>query len=300
MHDLVAAAALLEASEDYKVLRRFVPRACYVDEPWLLGEKQHVRLALYLDCETTDLDREQCQILEFAAVQFSYDARTGVVYTITDEYQGFEEPTRVISPEAQAKHGITLDMVRGQRLDDARILTMAQDSHVIIAHNASFDRPIVERRFSVNDVFQVKSFACSYRDVPWEAAFGCENAKLSTVLAHTCGEFYKAHSALDDCRVGVHVLASAHRDDTGAMSYLLDNARQPIVRVWATGSPFNAKEALKARGYKWAGNVKTWYRDMREDDSDAEADWLLANAGVRCARMTAIDAKDKYSVRAEQ
>lgn len=295
--DLTAAAALLDASPDFKVLRRFVPRTEYVEEPWKLGDQSRTRLALYVDTETTDLDRDACHILEFAAVQFSYDAESGAILRITDEYQGFEEPTRAISPEAARKHGITLDMVRGQRLDEARIFTMLASSAVVIAHNASFDRPVVERRI---DAFQAARFACSYRDVPWEDVFGCENAKLSTVLATTCGEFHEAHRALDDCRVGVHVLATARYDDMTAMGYLLDNARRPIVRVWASGSPFEAKDALRARGYRWAAAAKTWYRDMKADDVDAEQDWLIANAGVRRPALKHIDAKDKYSVRAEQ
>jgi DNA polymerase-3 subunit epsilon len=252
---------------------------------------------MYLDCETTDLDRERCDILEFAAVQFSYDADEGRVLAITDEYRGLEEPTRAISPEAQAKHGITLDMVKGKRIDDAKVLQMANESQLIVAHNASFDRQVIERRFT--EVFEPKNFACSFRDVPWDL-FGCDNAKLSTILATTCREFYNAHSALDDCRVGVHVLASPRIDDTFAMGYLLDNARHPIIRVWANGSPFDSKEMLKARGYKWAAGIKTWYRDCREDDADDEQDWLIANAGVRRPSFTTIDAADKYSLRAER
>lgn len=295
--DLEAAAAVLEASDAFRVLRRFVPRTVYREEEWSFGDRVRTKLALYIDTETTDLDREQCQILEFAAVQFSYNADSGDVLAIVDEYQGFEEPTRAISPEAQAKHGITLEMVKGKALDDSKIASMLASSAIVIAHNASFDRPIAERR---KIDFAAFPFGCSYRDVPWEAVFGCENAKLSTVLDHTCGEFYKAHNALDDCRVGVHVLATAHYEELSAMSYLLDNARRPIVRVWANGSPFEMKEALKARGYRWAGEVKTWYRDVREDDADDELEWLVTDARARRPDTTRIDAKDKYSIRAER
>jgi DNA polymerase-3 subunit epsilon len=186
--------------------------------------------------------------------------------------------------------------VKGQELDEGRIRGMLAKSAIVIAHNASFDRPVVERRLVD---FETVPFACSFRDVPWDL-FGCDNAKLSTVLATTCREFYEAHHALDDCRVGVHVLASSWVEDTSAMSYLLDNARRPTVRVWANGSPFDSKEMLKARGYRWAGGAtKTWYRDMREDDADDEQDWLIGTLRIRPS-FTKIDAKDKYSLRAEK
>jgi DNA polymerase-3 subunit epsilon len=294
--DLETMAATLAQSPDFRVLRRFVGKTHYADEDWNFGDPARTRLALYIDTETTDLDREACAILEFAAVQFSYDAENGQVLSIVDEYQGFEESARAISAEAQSKHGITAEMVKGQELDEGRIRGMLAKSAIVIAHNASFDRPVVERRLVD---FETVPFACSFRDVPWDL-FGCDNAKLSTILATTCREFYEAHHALDDCRVGVHVLASSWVEDTSAMSYLLDNARRPTVRVWANGSPFDSKEMLKARGYKWAGGVKKWYRDMRQDDAQDEANWLVANAGVRAPTATAFDAKDKYSMRMEK
>lgn len=297
--DLEAAAAALEASDAFRVLRRFVPRTRYSDEQWKLGDRSRTRLALYIDTETTDLDTSACDILEFGAVQFSYDAETGQVFAITDEYQGFEEPKRAIDKEAQLKHGITLDMVKGQRLDDEKIFTMLTSSAVIIAHNAGFDRAVVERRISA---FSGARFACSYRDVEWERVHGCENAKLSTILAHTCGEFFDGHRALDDCRVGVHVLATAQHEGISAMGYLLSSARLQTIRLWAIGAPFDMKDALKARRYKWSdgtgGRPKAWYIDCTPDSAMHETKWLQSN-GI-APRTTSYDAKDRFSVRAER
>jgi len=41
--------------------------------------------------------------------------------------------------------------------------------------------------------------------------------------------------------------------ETGAtaLKVLLESAREPSLRVWATGSPFESKDVLKTRGYRW-------------------------------------------------
>ena len=46
------------------------------------------------------------------------------------------------------------------------------------------------------------------------------------------------------------------------MDRLLEKARRPGWRIWAENSPFELKDELKARGYRWNGdgrpNPKAW------------------------------------------
>jgi DNA polymerase-3 subunit epsilon len=65
------------------------------------------------------------------------------------------------------------------------------------------------------------------------------------------------------------------------LAALLDRARRPIVRLWAVGSPFDLKDVLKARGYRWSdgngGTPKAWWRDVEEDQLGAELQFLRAD-----------------------
>jgi len=81
-------------------------------------------------------------------------------------YDGLEDPGVPIPPESTAIHGIADEMVRGQRLDESAIESLLDGVGVVIAHNAGFDRPFVERRLSG---FESLAWGCSLREVPWES-----------------------------------------------------------------------------------------------------------------------------------
>lgn len=79
---------------------------------------------------------------------------------------------------------------------------------------------------------------------------------------------------------------------------LIDCARRPTVRVWAQSSPFELKDALKARGYRWNdgtdGRPKSWFIDVAEDSRDAELSYLKneiyqRNVDIECRALTALD-----------
>ena len=57
-------------------------------------------------------------------------------------------------------------------------------------------------------------------------------------------------------------------------------ALTPTVRLWAIRSPFESKEALRARGYRWMpemrdGIERSWWTDVEPDEVESELAWLL-------------------------
>ena len=80
---------------------------------------------------------------------------------------------------------------------------------------------------------------------------GHEGVKLA-YLAAGAGFFYDRHRAVHDCRAAIELLA-APLPSSGAlaMQKLLEKARRPSWRIWAENSPFDLKDVLKARGYRW-------------------------------------------------
>lgn len=287
---LERAASLLATSRDFRVLRRFLPPRRYREAP----ANVLLSTGLYVDVETTGLDVEQDRIIELAMVPFDFDD-DGNVYRVAPGFAQLEDPGSPLSAEITKLTGLTTADVRGQRIDDGVVTRRVNDTELVIAHNADFDRKMLERRFPV---FARVDWACSYREVPW-ADMGVLGAKLPHILAEACGGFYDAHRALDDCLVGVHVLATARHEGKTALGHLLASARQPSTRIWATNSWFRAKDKLKARGYRWAPDpVKCWYRDLRNEDVASESAWLCETAGVTRAQVELLTARDRYSVRA--
>lgn len=293
-HHTIAA---LEATGDYRVLRRFVPRERYNEEPWNLGDRSTAKLAVFVDCETTGLDTERDEIIELSLLPFTYDAVTGIIYDVHPAVTYLEEPRRPLSPEIVALTGITPEVVAGQRIDDDDASQFADGAGLIIAHNAAFDRPMIERRLPA---FALCHWACSQREVPW-AQFGAPGQSLVGILMSVCGEFTDgAHRAAEDCAIGVHLLATAEHDGRTALSYLLESARAGVYRVCAMKAPREAIAALKARGYRAQytnGEFQYWYRDMAPADVGAEQAWCSQQAFATPV-LKKISAKDRWSVRA--
>jgi len=292
---LEGMARTLTASGWYRVVRRFEPRRRYAEDDPATSK----RTALFVDVETTGLDSARDAIIEFAAVPFAYGVEDGEIYDVGEALSFLEDPGSPIPDAVSELTGITDEMVRGKRIDEAAVEALLTDASLIVAHNASFDRPFVERRLPG---FSVKPWACSCKEVPWRE-HGCSGVKLEYILLKVAGEFYDAHRAEDDCRVGIHVLAS--RGPTGALPFaqLLSSARRPTFRIWAVASPFECKERLKARRYRWsdgsAGRPRAWYTEVPEPELDRELAWLGESIYDGCAdsaiveRLTAVE---RYSL----
>lgn len=265
---LEAAAALLEASQDYRVLRRLQPRAPVMGIP-----EQDTRLGLFVDVETTGLDPSKDEIIELAMVPFRYSL-DGTIVDVGEAFDRLREPSAPIPASITALTGISDEMVAGQRIDPDEVTQFALSAAVVIAHNAAFDRKFLER-FCPS--FSLKPWACSMSEIDW-AAEGFEGTKLA-YLAVGCGFFYDRHRAANDCLAAVEVLSrSLPKSGVNALGYLLARARVPTWRVWAEGSPFEFKDHLKSRGYRWNGEEngrpRAWYIDVTDEQREAELAFL--------------------------
>ena len=72
------------------------------------------------------------------------------------------------------------------------------------------------------------------------------------------------------------------------------------MRVWAEQSPFELKDALKRRGYRWSdGRPRSWYSDVEEISLGAEIAFLRAEIHLRefDPRFQVLTAFDRFSVR---
>ena len=303
---------------DYRVLRRLDTS---IEYPALAGPG--VSRAAILDTETTGMEFGTDKLIELGIVVFEYARESGAVGRVLGTYDGLEDPGMAIPPASTAIHGITDEMVAGQRLDEAAVKRLMDGVALVIAHNAGFDRKFVEERFPW---FASLPWACSFREIAWDGA-GIGSAKLE-YLAYQYGFFYDGHRAEVDCRALLEILRrplqgmwGARPDTSGgvgtqpslfarvadtsrpatALKVLLDRAREPTYRVWATGSPFETKDVLRARQYRWDADARCWWREMAAEDLEAELAWL--KTAVYGGRSTSVevdvlDAKVRYSGRA--
>lgn len=287
-------AAALEASGRYRVLRRVEPCPSVAPPPGT-----PTRIGLLLDLETTGLDPSGDEILELAMLPFTYGL-DGTLYGAGEPFTGFQQPSRPIPPAVTALTGITDSMVAGHRLDLAAVEAFARGADLIIAHNARFDRRFAER---LTPVFAAKPWACSLQGVDW-ASEGFEGTRLG-YLAMRCGLFFGGHRALHDCEATLAILARPlPNSGVTGLARLLEHARQVSWRIWAVDAPFECKEQLKARGYRWNGEAapdrpRAWYRDVSETEHEAEFGFLCEAIYGRTVELPVrrITAYERYSER---
>src|SRR3954470_8914646 len=291
---LAAMAETLTKSGDYRVLRRLVPRTDFTP-----ADGQAVKTGILLDVETTGLDTGRDEVIELAMVKFDY-LPDGSIVRVTDTFDAFNEPSDSIPQAIVDLTGISDAMVAGHRIDEAAVSAFVADAMIVIAHNAGFDRKFAERYWPV---FQHKAWGCSASEVDWRR-HGFDGSRLGYLLAGA-GFFHQAHRAIDDCHALLEILAlRLPAADKTALAVLLDCARKKTARVWAEQSPFDLKDELKRRGYRWSdgsdGRPKSWYIDVEESKEASEIEFLRKTIYMRDVepRVQALSAMSRFSVRA--
>lgn len=292
---LERVAEALDSTGRYRITRRFHVRARYA-----AADGTPTLRALFVDVESTGLDTDRDRIIQVALVPFEYAPSDGRIFAVGEALVELEDPGEPLSPEIVALTGLRDEDLAGRRIDEDAVGAMAAGARLVIAHNAAFDRPLVERRLPC---FQSLPWACSQREVPW-AAHGVRGAKLEYILWRHCGEFFDAHRADADAHAAVHALATPFWSGERPMALLLQSSRRPTARLWAIDAPYALKDTLKSRGYRWSpgegGRARAWYADLDPDMVEPECEWLdtTVYAGQPARwRKQVFGAVDRYSGR---
>ena len=66
-----------------------------------------------------------------------------------------------------------------------------------------------------------------------------------------------------------------------AMALLRESALLNTVLLWAENSPFESKDVLRERRYRWNPAARVWWTEIPEEEHVAELEWLAANVYQR-------------------
>lgn len=273
----------------YRILQKLVPRAI---APF--PRPEYPLKGIILDTETTGLNARKDEIVEIGVIAFTFDAQ-GNMGDVTGIYGGLQQPSVSIPSDITKLTGITDEMVAGQSIDIAALKALIEPADLVIAHNAGFDRPFCE---AFSQLFSGKAWACSNSEIDWSSR-GYEGTKLGYLIGQT-GYFHDGHRAVDDCFALLEVLArEADGSASTAFAELYEASQRSRVRIFAENSPFDMKDHLKARGYRWSdgsdGRPKSWWIEVGEEALDDELRYLRAeiyrypDADPPIKRLTAFD-----------
>lgn len=164
-----------------------------------------------VDTETTGLSFGTDDVIGIGLLCLRVQVRTGRVEGVVATSFQWREPASM-STEAEATVGISREQLRGRRFDMLAIDRILAQTDLVVAHNAAFDRPFLER---VAPRFADLPWACSLADIGWRREEGLEQASLDFLLS----------------RHGVAPSRGTPEGDCHALAYVL---AQPLPRSWCT------------------------------------------------------------------
>lgn len=261
------AAALLAAHPDFRVQRRLAPLTAFHQADPLSSS----RVGAAIDVETTGLDRDADRIIELAVQRFRFDNQ-GRIIQVGVARVWREDPAIPLDPRITRLTGLTAEDLSGQVIDEAAAVDILASADIIVAHNAAFDRPFVDRRLPA---IAGKPWACSMAELDW-LELGFEGRALAHLLSQ-CGWFYEGHRAENDILALLYLLAHELADGETILAKLIACSEQLTYRVNAIDAPFDARDRLKARGYRWDAALRFWWKSIGQGEGDAERAWLLSD-----------------------
>lgn len=256
---------------------------------------ERVSAIVFLDTETTGMLNDivagnKTQIIELGMVRCTFSLDRKIILSVDRIFKGYEDPHYHIPEKITELTGITDDMVRGQQFDDREVQIFLADAPLVVAHNASFDRPFFDQRFPN---LTYLPWACTQQGIDWKF-LGFDVLKLE-FLVKSGGYFYNAHRAYADCLALCHLMIQLPQ----AMEMLIDSALQLAFKLEAIGAPFEVKDILKRNGYKWNALDKVWYIQVSSTEAAvAHANFLknLYDKTLQSVRITSYSAQDLFRV----
>lgn len=151
----------LSQHPDFQILKRVPMHFNSVAQ----GVTSKVFVATIIDLETMGIDANQDEIIEIGLLSFSFSNEEGIL-SIKHSYNELNDPGKPIPPEITKITGIRNEDVLGKIINWDFVLQALKESHVIICHNAQFDRNFLE--LQTPEEIQAKAislpFGCTLKD----------------------------------------------------------------------------------------------------------------------------------------
>lgn len=217
---------------------------------------------LIVDLETTGLDAKADRIIEIGLVEFAVEGEEPP--HLTRCYGALQEPDVPLSEEVQRITGLTPKVLAGHRIDWDIVRGFFDRASIAIAHNMEFDRGFL---MSSGELAGKRiHWGCSMRHINWQRQ-SFKTTALNYLAADHGFVNPFAHRAVFDCATTFRLVAP-HLRELIARSY----EREYLIK--AVHSPFESKDVLRQRGYRWDPTERCWSRVCSETTLSEEREFL--------------------------
>ncbi len=256
---------MADANDQCISLRRVGPLDKW---PVLADPVLPIRTIAVIDTESEGLDPKLHQVIEIAVAFAEIDA-CGRIVRVTGKGESFNDPGRPLTPQIRALTGLTDEMLAGQRINVGHVTKRLNAVDIMVAHNCAHDRPFVE---ALLPDLQAKPWVCSMADAEW-SAWGFDGKKQDHLLMQA-GLFNPTkHRALADVTSLVSLLNVETPTGSNVLSECIASANKPTWLMKAVGLPFEYRQRIKDRGWRWNSGEKVWWTEVPCADRAAEEQW---------------------------
>jgi DNA polymerase-3 subunit epsilon len=244
---------------DYREMRQNVPAGNFC----LTGHGERMMdYGVIVDLETTGLDSKSDKIIEIGLIEFGVEGQDLPV--ITRCYSSLQDPGMAVSEDVLRITGLTQASLQGQSIDWDTVRSFVERSSLVIAHNADFDRGFLDASGHLAGLNL--HWACSMRHINWRK-HRFNSLSLNYLAADHGFVNPFAHRAIFDCATTFRIV-SPHLQE------LIQRSYEPEFTIKAVGSPFESKDVLKHRGYRWDQQERCWHRVVPESELADERRFL--------------------------
>ena len=219
---------------------------------------------------------ERHQIIELCMAVVLVNA-AGHIVAVEVVRSGLNDPGHPLTAEIADLTGLTDRDLAGRSIDEDQVTSMLASCDGVIAYNAGFDRPFIEKMI---DRHVPVPWGCAMADVPWrEIAF--EPGPQGYLLNQSGFYMPSAHRAKDDVLALIQLLDHVCDEGETIMAKTLKAMDAPAWRFEAQGAPYGYKDDLRDQRYRWAwGRLHDlWYKHVRAEAYQAELDWYVSTIG---------------------
>lgn len=225
---------------------------------------------LFVDTETSGLNASKDHLIELGCNLHPFDFETGEIYEsiLTIDQKQALPMGQHLDPRITKITGICDADLVNQSLDTDSIHAAFTHADFVVSHNASFDRPFVEKACPFLDGSNIK-WACSLIDINWHEVLPSPSNTLSVLASHAPSPFFfGAHRALADCEALAHLLNQITLFcSSPAILDLWNQTCQQTCEIYAINAPFETKDLLSSSGFRWNDGrsepkIKAWSKSF--------------------------------------
>lgn len=243
---------------------------------------------LALDVEATEPNPLVATIIQVTFIPFKFTDNFDIC-EIGPIVKMFNDPGGPISEEITKLTGITDEMVKNHSLDFDKIISLFQDVEIVIAHNAEFDRRILERHVAIPNVV----WGCTFKDIDYKAKF--INSRALDYIAFRNGFWFNGHDSEEDTLALIHILNCTFEGKT-YFQELMENAFEPSFKVILRDTDYADNPLIKEVWFRWDNANKYWYKNNVKNSEIEELREFFKKLQKYQATKIPVDVKERYKV----